>query len=46
MQPRVDLHRLTARQEAVSFFHKEGLLRADVRDALKQVSDIERLTNG
>jgi DNA mismatch repair protein MutS len=45
MQPLVDLHRLTARQEAVSFFHREGLLRAELRDALKQVSDVERLTN-
>ncbi|MDQ6906576.1 MAG: DNA mismatch repair protein MutS [Chloroflexota bacterium] len=45
MQPLVDLHRLHARQEAVAFFHREGLLRAELRDALKQVSDVERLTN-
>ncbi|MDQ6833595.1 MAG: DNA mismatch repair protein MutS [Chloroflexota bacterium] len=45
MQPLVDLHRLHARQEAVAFFHREGLLRAELRDALKQVADVERLTN-
>jgi len=45
MQPLVDLHRLHTRQEAVAFFHREGLLRAELRDALKQVADIERLTN-
>lgn len=45
MQPLVDLPRLGARQEAVAFFHREGLLRAELRDALKQVADIERLGN-
>jgi len=45
MQPLVDLARLTARQDAIAFFHTEGLLRAELRDALKGVSDVERLTN-
>ncbi len=45
MQPLVDLPRLHARQEAVGFFHREGLLRAELRDALKQVADVERLAN-
>lgn len=45
MQPLVDLSRLTARQDAVAFFHREGLLRAELRDTLKGVSDVERLTN-
>ncbi len=44
-QPLVDLQRLGARQEAVAFFHREGLLRAELRDVLKQVADLERLTN-
>ena len=45
MQPLVDRHRLHARQEAVAFFHGEGLRRAALRDALKQVADVERLTH-
>ena len=45
MQPLVDLHRLDARQEAVAFFHRDGVMRDELRDVLKQVTDIERLTN-
>ncbi|MDX1994483.1 MAG: DNA mismatch repair protein MutS [bacterium] len=44
-QPLLDLNRLNARLDAVEALAKDEALRMEIRDALKQVSDIERLTN-
>lgn len=44
-QPMLDLGRLRARQQAVAALHEDGLLRAEVIQALKPIYDLERLTN-
>jgi DNA mismatch repair protein MutS len=44
-QPLLDIHRLNARLDAVEALAAEESLRAELRNALKMVSDIERLTN-
>lgn len=44
-QPLLDLDRLKARLDAVEALHGSGTARAAVRDALRQVSDLERLVN-
>jgi DNA mismatch repair protein MutS len=44
-QPLLDLDALTARQDGVQFFAERALVRARIREALQQVSDIERLIN-
>ncbi|MBE2194551.1 MAG: DNA mismatch repair protein MutS [Anaerolinea sp.] len=44
-QPLLDRSRLTARLDAVDALYQEGRRRAEVFEALKPVSDIERLTN-
>jgi DNA mismatch repair protein MutS len=43
-RPLLDLHRINARQEGVSFFYRDGLFRAEVRQALKPLNDLERFT--
>ncbi len=44
-QPLLDISRLNARMDAVEALALEEPLRAELRTALKMVSDIERLTN-
>lgn len=44
-QPLLDLRRLNARLDAVESLTQDELRRHDLKDALKQVSDMERLTN-
>lgn len=44
-QPLLDQARLNARLDAVDALYQEGRRRAEVGEALKPVSDIERLTN-
>jgi DNA mismatch repair protein MutS len=44
-QPLLDIARLRARHDAVAHFADDALLRAEVRDALKQVGDMERVVN-
>ncbi len=44
-QPLLDLKLLNARLDAVEALVKNEVLREEIRDRLKQVSDIERLTN-
>jgi DNA mismatch repair protein MutS len=44
-QPLLDLARLHARQSAVAHFVDDALLRAEVRELLKHVGDIERSVN-
>ena len=44
-QPLLDLKRLNARLDAVQALTENATLRAELNDALKQVSDLERLSN-
>jgi len=44
-KPLLDVHHIRQRQDQVEFFFSDGLRRAEVRAALKPLSDIERLTN-
>ena len=44
-QPLLELESLLRRQEAVSYFHRSGLRRRKVLDALSGISDMERLLN-
>ena len=44
-QPLLDINRLNARLDAVEALTDDEILREELTDALKQVSDIERLTN-
>ena len=44
-KPLLDLKRIHQRHDQVQAFFSDGLWRAEVRDALKQVGDLERLTN-
>jgi len=44
-QPLLDLARINERLEGVAAFQANGLLRAEVRAALKPLGDLERLTN-
>jgi DNA mismatch repair protein MutS len=44
-QPLLDLKRLNARLDAVESLATAEILRAEVRDALRGVTDLERLTN-
>lgn len=44
-QPMLDLQRLNARLDAVEYLTQSEATRAELREALRQVSDIERLTN-
>ncbi len=44
-QPLLDVNRIRARQEGVEFFFSRSLLRAELRSALKPLSDLERLAN-
>ncbi len=44
-QPLVDVARIRRRLEGVDFFFQNGLVRAEVRQALKPLADLERLVN-
>jgi DNA mismatch repair protein MutS len=44
-KPLLDVERIRQRQEGVAFFFDHGLLRAEVRAALKPLADLERLAN-
>ncbi|MCA9934576.1 MAG: DNA mismatch repair protein MutS, partial [Anaerolineales bacterium] len=44
-RPLLDLPRLNERLDRVEAFYHDGLFRADVRAALKNMPDLERLTN-
>jgi DNA mismatch repair protein MutS len=44
-QPLLDIAMLTQRQQAIRHFVEDTLLRAEVRELLKQVGDIERVVN-
>ncbi|MCK6579804.1 MAG: DNA mismatch repair protein MutS [Anaerolineae bacterium] len=44
-QPLLDLRRLNARLDAVEAISRDELLRHELRDLLKTISDLERLTN-
>ncbi len=44
-QPLLDLPKIRARQDGVEFFFATGMTRAELRSALKPLSDLERLTN-
>lgn len=44
-QPLLDLPKIQNRQNGVEFFHSTGMLRAELRAALKPLADLERLTN-
>ncbi|HEX7621882.1 MAG TPA: DNA mismatch repair protein MutS [Anaerolineales bacterium] len=44
-QPLLDVNRIIARQEGVEFFFSRSMLRAELRSALKPLSDLERLIN-
>ncbi len=44
-QPLLDVAAIEQRQEGVQFFFADGLLRAEVRAALKPLADLERLIN-
>ena len=43
-QPLLDIDQINGRHEAVSAFVQDSLLRGDVRDTLRGVADLERLT--
>ncbi len=44
-QPLLDVAKIHHRQHGVSFFFEQGMTRAEVRDALKNIADLERLVN-
>ncbi len=44
-KPLLDVNAIHQRQSGVNFFFQDGLLRNDGRSALKQLGDLERLTN-
>ncbi len=44
-QPLLDVEAIRARQEGVQRFFENGMLRAELRAALKPIGDLERLTN-
>jgi DNA mismatch repair protein MutS len=44
-QPLLDLGRLRARQDAIAAFYEDGMLRAELIQSLRPISDLERLTN-
>jgi DNA mismatch repair protein MutS len=44
-KPLLDVAQIEKRQNGVAFFHADGLLRAELRTALKPLGDLERLVN-
>lgn len=43
-KPLLDVDRIKRRQDGVGFFFEDGMLRAEIRTALKPLADLERLT--
>lgn len=44
-RPLLDVDAIGKRQDGLAFFYEDGLLRAEIRAALKPLADLERLTN-
>ena len=44
-QPLLNVERITKRQNGVEFFVQNGMVRAELREALKPIADLERLIN-
>jgi len=44
-QPLLDIAHINARLDGVAAFHADGMLRAEIRAALKPLADLERITN-
>ena len=44
-KPLLDVDAIRKRQNSLAFFYEDGLLRAEVRAALKPLADLERLTS-
>ena len=44
-KPLLDINAITARQEIIAYFLKEGINRAELRSALNKISDLERIIN-
>jgi DNA mismatch repair protein MutS len=44
-KPLLDVDQIEKRLDAVSAFHQDGLLRAELREKLGDIDDLERLTN-
>jgi DNA mismatch repair protein MutS len=44
-KPLLDIELIRERQDSVEYFFREGLLRAELRNALKPLGDLERLSN-
>jgi len=44
-QPLLDVAKIEQRQEGVQYFFNNGMMRAELRDALKPLADLERLVN-
>ncbi|HEX7975461.1 MAG TPA: DNA mismatch repair protein MutS [Anaerolineales bacterium] len=44
-KPLLDVARIRKRQDGVTYFFEHGMLRAELRAALKPLGDLERLTN-
>ena len=44
-KPLLDVDEIRNRQDGVDYFLKDGLLRAEIRTAMKPLADLERLTN-
>ena len=44
VKPLLDIEKIKKRQQSVSFFIEEGIIRKDIREKLKSISDIERIT--
>jgi DNA mismatch repair protein MutS len=44
-KPLLDVERISTRQDAVDFFFQDGLLRTELRVALKPLADLERLVS-
>ncbi len=44
-QPLLQIAKIEQRQDGVSYFFENGMTRAELRDALKPVADLERLVN-
>ncbi|GAB4547121.1 MAG: DNA mismatch repair protein MutS [Anaerolineales bacterium] len=44
-QPLLSVEKITRRQDGVQFFYDNGMVRAELREALKPLADLERLVN-
>ncbi len=44
-QPLLDVEKINQRQQGVEYFFENGMVRAETREALKPIADLERLVN-